>query len=558
MLRLAPPLTIALFAGPVVIGLAGTLLPALGWLPGVGRVAAPGEVWGELLATPGLARALALTCVSGLGGTALALLAAVAITAAMHGRRLERLVRGLLPPLLAVPHLASAIGTAFLIAPSGWASRLVSPWLTGWTVPPDLLTVQDPWGLALLIGLVIREAPFLLLALAAARPPSDPALLIAAGRSLGHGPAEAWLKLVLPQLYAQIRLPLYAVLAFSLSVVDMAIVLGPSAPPVLAVQLLRWFTDPDLSRRTVAAAGAILQLGLILAAIGLWRLGELAVARAARRWLVGGASPVLERGVRVAGALAGGLVIGGGLAGLLVLGLWSVAQRWRFPQAWPQAFSLDGWLWAAQGLAGPAVTTVLLGLGTAGLALALVLASVEQESRAGPRATCRMLTLAYLPLLVPQISFLFGLQALLVRLNLDATAVGLAWAHLVFVLPYVILMLRAPYLALGRRLPDAGRTLGVGPGALFWRVKLPLLARPIAVALAIGFSVSVAQYLPTVFAGAGRYATLTTEALGLALGGDRRLTAAAGLLLAALPLAVLAAALALPSPGARGRDRERR
>ena len=46
-------------------------------------------------------------------------------------------------------------------------------------------------------------------------------------------------------LYRQIRLPLYAVLAFALSVVDMALVLGPSAPPVLAVQVLRWLTDPD-------------------------------------------------------------------------------------------------------------------------------------------------------------------------------------------------------------------------------------------------------------------------------------------------------------------------
>ena len=50
----------------------------------------------------------------------------------------------MLPFLLAVPHLASAIGTAFLLAPSGWLARLASPWLTGWERPPDLLTVNDP------------------------------------------------------------------------------------------------------------------------------------------------------------------------------------------------------------------------------------------------------------------------------------------------------------------------------------------------------------------------------------------------------------------------------
>ena len=64
-------------------------------------------------------------------------------------------------------------------------------------------------------------------------------------------------------LYRQIRLPLYAVLAFALSVVDMALVLGPSAPPVLAVQLLRWFNDPDPGCGPVGAAGACCSLALI-------------------------------------------------------------------------------------------------------------------------------------------------------------------------------------------------------------------------------------------------------------------------------------------------------
>ena len=181
------------------------------------------------------------------------------------------------------------------------------------------------------------------------------------------------------------------------------------------------------------------------------------------------------------------------------------------------------------------------------MALAAVLACLEHEARAGPRPENRVLALVYLPLLVPQIGFLFGLQVLFVRLGLDATLLGLAWSHLVFVLPYTVLMLRGPYLAFDPRWLAAGSTLGRSPAQLFWRVRLPLLRRPILVALAVGFSVSVAQYLPTLFIGAGRFPTLTTEALALAVGGDRRIAAVAALLLAALPLLALAAALAVPS-----------
>src|SRR3546814_6471838 len=52
---------------------------------------------------------------------------------------------------------------AFLILPSGWIARLLSPGLSGWQHPPDLLIVQDPHGIALVLGLVLKEVPYLLL-----------------------------------------------------------------------------------------------------------------------------------------------------------------------------------------------------------------------------------------------------------------------------------------------------------------------------------------------------------------------------------------------------------
>ena len=527
----------------MVGGLAGTVAPALALEP-----------WRLLAQQPGLAHGVAVTLASGLGATVLALACAVLIAAAA-GDRLVRGPRGwLLPVLLAVPHLASAVGTAFLLAPSGWLARLLSPWATGWSRPPDLLTVNDPWGLALLLGLAVREAPFLLLAIAAAQSQLASGRLLAVARSAGHGRREAWLRVVLPLIYRQIRLPLYAVLAFSLSVVDVALVLGPTNPPVLAVQVLRWLTDPDPTWHPVGAAGALLQLALIAAAIAAWHGGERLVAGLARPWLTAGPRPPVERALAVGGHGAEGVVFGLGLAGLAVVALWSLAATWRFPAALPQAWSLGNWRDAAADLALPAANTLLLGAATAVVALAAVLACLEQEARTGRRPESRVLALAYLPLLLPQIGFLFGVQVLFVRLDLDATALGLAWAHLVFVLPYTLLLLREPYLALHPRWLAVGRTLGRSRAYAFWRVRLPLLRRPILVALAVGFSVSVAQYLPTLFVGAGRFPTLTTETLALMAGGDRRLAAAAALLLAVLPLLALAAALAVPS--ARLGDRE--
>ena len=61
---------------------------------------------------------------------------------------------------------------------------------------------------------------------------------------------------------------------------------------------------------------------------------------------------------------------------------------------------------------------------------------------------------------------------------------------------------------------------------------------PLASALAIGFAVSVAQYLPTLYVGAGRFGTATTEAVALAAGGQRSLMAAFAALQWLLPALV--------------------
>jgi putative thiamine transport system permease protein len=72
--------------------------------------------------------------------------------------------------------------------------------------------------------------------------------------------------------------------------------------------------------------------------------------------------------------------------------------------------------------------------------------------------------------------------------------------------------------------------------------------------MAVGFAVSVAQFLPTLFAGGGRFTTLTTETLSLAGGGDRRVIGLFGFALAALPFAGFALGLGVTA----WRFRERR
>jgi len=121
------------------------------------------------------------------------------------------------------------------------------------------------------------------------------------------------------------------------------------------------------------------------------------------------------------------------------------------------------------------------------------------------------------------------------------------WAQSLFVFPYVMIALSDPWRALDPRIMAAASALGAGPWRRLVAVKLPILLRPLLTATAIGIAVSVAQYLPTLFAGAGRIATLTTEAVTLSSGSDRRVTGVYASLQAALPLAAYLLAFLLPA-----------
>lgn len=548
MIRFAPWLVVALMALPVAAGLAGAVLPAFGYFPALGSDSFSLDPWRDLLAWPGLAAAVRVSLVTGIGATLLSLAITLLIVAAWQGTRSFRVITGLLAPLLSLPHAAAAFGLAFLIAPSGWVARALSPWVTGWDRPPDLLIVNDPNGLALIVGLVMKEVPFLLLMTLAALGQTDSTRRMAVARSLGYGRVTGWTKTVLPAVYRQIRLPVFAVLAYSISVVDVALILGPTRPPTLAVQVLDWMTAPDLSLRFTASAGAVLQLALLLGALVIWNLVERVIRARGRRWAANGSrGRIIDAPLSALSRLpiiAIGLGVGLGLASL---GIWSLAGLWRFPDLLPQGYSTRVWADQSALLWQLGWTTALLATLSAAIALVLSIAYLQA-------GTARLAGVIYVPLLIPQIAFLPGLSAFGLWLGLDGTFGAVLAVHLVFVLPYVALSLSDPWKAWDRRAGLAAETLGAGPWRVLLAVRVPMLMRALSIAFAVGFATSVAQYLPTLLLGAGRVGTLTTEAVALAAAGNRRLIGVWAVMQLFLPMAAFALALAIPALIARQRQ----
>lgn len=544
---IAPAVALILMLGPILAGLAGSLAPAFGWLPVLGGDAVTLDPFRALFATAGLGKSILLSLTAGLVTTLIALLITIGLLSAWSGTAFFRWIERLVSPLLSIPHAATALGFAFLLAPSGWLTRMISPDLSGWTRPPDWIFPHDGLGLAMIAGLATKELPFLLLVSLAALPQVNPRRHANVARTLGYGPMSAWIYAVWPRLYAQIRLPVFAVIAYATSVVDVALILGPTNPPTLAVQLTRWMSDPDLEYRFLASAGAILQLAVTLFALMIWWIGEKLTGRLFKHLAVSGArfqKDLLLRGAAALATMAAVVLMVLGLAGMA---LWSIAGLWRFPDAFPATLSLRSWDRQASMMGDPLLNSVLIGGLATLIALIVTIACLESENRSRRRTSSRSLMLIYVPLIVPQVAFLFGLQLLFLLGGGAHSLPTLVLSHLIFVLPYIFLSLADPWRSLDPRYAQLAASLGCGPWVAFLRLRLPMLLRPILTAAAVGFAVSIGQYLPTLLIGGGRWDTITTEAVALSAGGNRRLIGIYALMQMALPFAGFLLATALPA-----------
>lgn len=527
-------------------------LPLAGGLALALAEAASPPAWWALWGDPQWGTALGLSLASAAVSTLGALVLTMGLVTALHGTPAWTRLTASLAPLLAVPHAAFAIGLAWLVAPTGGLARTLAPWM-GWTSPPPWATVNDPHALGLTLVLVFKEVPFLLWSVAAMLARPELAARLAGeqriARTLGHGLRAWWWRAGWPQLLPRLAWPLLAVFAYGLTVVDLALIVGPTTPPTAAVLAWQDLQDAEPARNARGAAGAVL-LALALAAVLLaaavcgpvLRWGWAAVAVSGHR-----ATPPTRAGFPRAGLTPSRA--GAGLTpwwalpalyavvGLVLLAL-SVAGPWPFPAPWPVSFSAQGWQAVAASLGTVGFTAALASVST-GIALLMVcLWLASTPSRWDALVTPVVLG----PLVLPPLMLMAGLYQGALHLRLDGRAAGVLWAHVLVVLPYVFLVLRPAWRDLDPRLAQTAATLGRSRWAYRWQIQRPLLAAPVAAALAVGFAVSSGQFLATQMLGAGRWPTVTTEAVTLASGGDRRTAAAFALLQALLPLAAFAAA----------------
>ena len=468
-------------------------------IPGAGLLLAPAfsaEHWRALLGDPQLPQAVAATLVSTLIAVAGALLIALSAIAACWPSRRWRQLSSRLPLLLAVPHVAFATCALLLFAEGGALYR----WL------PFLSASPDRYGVGVGLTLALKESGFLLWAIYALLGEKRLAEQAMVLQSQGYGRWQCLAWLVLPQLMPQLRIVLLATTAWTLSVVDVAQVLGPGNPPTLAVLAWQWLSQGDDAQQ---AKGALACL-LLLAMLAVLTLLALTLWRGWRRRVPDFSGVRHPRPRALPGRFFAFFLP---LCGLLCVIVLALTSRLTAPS--PESLLNSLWLGALSALLGALLCLAWLELGHP-----------------------RLNTLLWLPLILPALPLVAGQYQLALQGVLDGQWLTVLWGHLLWVFPWMLFVMAPAWRRIDPRLTLVARTLGWRRGRIFWQVLCPQMLRPLLSALAVGFSVSIAQYLPTLWLGGGRITTLTTDAVALSSGGDTALLAAEALWQLLLPTAV--------------------
>jgi len=217
------------------------------------------------------------------------------------------------------------------------------------------------------------------------------------------------------------------------------------------------------------------------------------------------------------------------------------ADEWRAPAVVPQQFGLRGVHETFSSMSLEAFGNSLLVAGltlAAALALGWPAARVLGERRL--RHPALIFGLLALPLLVPSYATGTGLTEWFLRFGLADSLLALVLAHLVLVLPYVVVVLLAGFGPALRDLEEMGDVHGLSRPARLWLVTLPAVRPTLAAAALVGFLVSWSEYGSSLAVGGGR--PMLPLVLLPFVGSDPEVAAALSLLFLLPAVAALVAA----------------
>ncbi len=156
-------------------------------------------------------------------------------------------------------------------------------------------------------------------------------------------------------------------------------------------------------------------------------------------------------------------------------------------------------------------TSIVLGLLTSVISTTLgVLASLALVRYRVPGANA-ISTLLIAPILVPEVVLAVALLLFLNFLGIHKSFALLLFGHVIFTLPFVILVVQARLVGIKREVEEAALSLGANPVQTFFQITLPLMLPAVLAGALFAFTISFDDITGTLFWKPGGVETIPTQ-----------------------------------------------
>jgi spermidine/putrescine transport system permease protein len=156
-------------------------------------------------------------------------------------------------------------------------------------------------------------------------------------------------------------------------------------------------------------------------------------------------------------------------------------------------------------------TSIVLGLLTALISTTLgVLASLALVRYKVPGRNL-ISTFLIAPILVPEVVLAVALLLFLNLLSINKSFFLLLMGHVIFTLPFVILVVQARLVGIRKDFEEAALSLGASPVQAFFQITLPLLAPAVFAGMLFAFTISFDDITGTLFWKPGGVETVPTQ-----------------------------------------------
>ena len=506
---------------PIIFGFIGFFLPSFGYFPILGKSEFNLNYFYISFNIAGISKSIIMSLFTGLGSTLLALFFSQVILLYFFKTRAYNYIKIIISPLIALPHITMAIGLIFLFSPSGLFFRLFSPWLTGFDRPPNFFIIPDEYGFFLILGLILKEIPFFILVSLSAIQQFSARQIFDLGKSLQNSNFSSWCILIFPLIYKKIRLVIFIVIAFTASVVDMSLILAPSTPSTLAIRILQIYQSSDMDSFFIASNLALIQLLIIIILLLSWMILERIVEH---KLFFIFFMKILSFKIFFLKNLvfaSAGILFSLSVLGIFSSLLWGFSKNWYFPSFFPNSIDIDTFINFYNENKFIVFISIFISVVVSFLSSLLTIIWVELMDILKMKKLY-LEWIIFIPLFIPQISFLIGLQSFIILFNFDSFLIPLIIIQLFYVIPYSFIILAPSLREIKKDIIRVAASLGKNRFQRLVQIKLPIIMSSFLTSFAIGMLVSFSLYIPVYFIGAGRVTTLTVEALNLALSGSRQ------------------------------------